>query len=776
MSGGTVKLTTGQIMELYELNKREQAQGHIYGGGIKPESTKAASDKKIAGKAIPAMQKVVSFTPVRVTYDDVAKITGLLTKEQIRIADGMQNFLSENCSEWGNEVTLELYLYKNFTEKNYFPIYSDSNYTNTSDPDSRRSFDAFKNWGRTKTTVKGANNPLIIHDIFDTFTRHVAEMAAYNAYMISISDAMKWFNYRSKSSVSYSGSVKQSIEKATGKNGRQYFVILMKDICGEVDRSLSAGFINKMTSRAKIAAVGFNLRVAVQQVTSYIRAAAVISPQSLTEALIHMPDIAEMQKYNPIAVLKSWGYFEIDTGRSLREIIVGDRKLSDKIREAAMWLPSKADDLTWATIWNAAKIEVQKINPDLKADSEEFIDAAKKLFSKTIDRTQVVDTVLHRSQMMRNKDSLIGLYTSFMGEANKWYNLLRSASVRAVNEKSPAAMKNLARVSSVFLIGSFATAAAAALLDAFRDDEDEEKDENGNVIGTRTFADKYLKALADNTVSNINPLNLLPFTKEIVSIKEGYSPSRMDLKGIASVMWSAEAWWKYFTGDSKKTAYELMSDAVKAVSTATGIPAGNLLREAEAVYNTIISEVPDDPTLPPSKRFDIAKEKYDINKRDFDGSLNAAVSTAYYNIAFAAQQAGDKATYEAVRRYMITSGRKPSAFDQAMQNREAELLIGNEKKNVPGDPRIQEAAQAEIDKDFYNRYQIIQKLVAEGHKKEAVEQAISEAVRSINQENAPTPEEFVEAYKTGNYDLWHPLYLRLRAAGWSQSDIIALTK
>ncbi|MDD3833545.1 MAG: hypothetical protein PHR18_06550 [Oscillospiraceae bacterium] len=176
----------------------------------------------------------------------------------------------------------------------------------------------------------------------------------------------------------------------------------------------------------------------------------------------------------------------------------------------------------------------------------------------------------------------------------------------------------------------------------------------------------------------------------------------------------------------------------------------------------------DDPEADPAKAFELAKEKYDIHKRDANGSVNAAVSSVFYDIAYAAKEKGDKATYDSVKRYLLNGGRKASAFENAMQNREIKILKEDE--------RITEAAQAEVEKKFNVRYQIIQALVREGHKKETVEKAISQQVNELHKVNAPAPEEFIEAYKTGNRSKWYPIYNRLKLAGWSHNDIIALIK
>ncbi len=113
--GGTVSLTTAQIMSLYELSKRDQARGHILGGGIRPSDT------------VKKMRIDKTFRPVTLTAQDLKEIVGTLTPEQRAVADGIADFFKVTA-EWGNEVSMKLYGYRKFTEQKLFPIVSDKNY------------------------------------------------------------------------------------------------------------------------------------------------------------------------------------------------------------------------------------------------------------------------------------------------------------------------------------------------------------------------------------------------------------------------------------------------------------------------------------------------------------------------------------------------------------------------------------------------------------------------------------------------------------------------
>ena len=64
-------------------------------------------------------------------------------------------------------------------------------------------------------------------------------------------------------------------------------------------------------------------------------------------------------------------------------------------------------------------MECMDRHPDLQPGTEKFYQEVGKRFSEIIDKTQVVDSVLHRTQIMRSENGLTKMATSFMGEPLK---------------------------------------------------------------------------------------------------------------------------------------------------------------------------------------------------------------------------------------------------------------------------------------------------------------------------------------------------------------------
>ena len=562
--GGTVSLTTAQIMSLYELSKRDQARGHILGGGIRPSDT------------VKKMRIDKTFRPVTLTAQDLKEIVGTLTPEQRAVADGIADFFKVTA-EWGNEVSMKLYGYRKFTEQNYFPIVSDKNYLTTMQGDLKRPDAVLKNLGMTKSTVAGANNPIMVEDIFDVFTRQADQMGSYNAFVVPLSDLSKVFNFKaSEPGGEVQGSIKESLERALGHDAVAYWNKLVEDING-VSKQTPPTIGDKLLSNMKAAAVGANLRVIIQQPTAYLRAAALIDPKYLAKGLATKSDIDEMNEYAPIAYWKDLGFFEMDTARGMKDILMGKKGLRDIAMKPAGW----ADTKTWGKLWNAVKAEIRDTT-DFKPGTVEFLEAAGERFSEIIDRTQVVDSVLHRSQMMRSKNFINKTVTSFMSEPTKAYNMLRSA-VRDVQKNGwKKGRRRLVRVTVAHTATSILTALLAALVDAIRDDDEEKK-----------WWEKYLSAVGENTLDNLSPLNMLPYLKDVASLLSGYNLTRQEMAGLTDVVNAGRAWMSYFQGDSKYSVAWLIKNSAASISKLTGIPVAAATRDLEALVGGSIRTLGD---------------------------------------------------------------------------------------------------------------------------------------------------------------------------------------
>ena len=642
--GKTVTMRVSQIMSLYELNKREQAVGHILGEGIRVATFKNGKQK-------------ISDVGQTLTPGELNMILRELTPRQKEVADNLQQFMEKQGGEWGNYVTVARFGEKQFGEENYFPINSDGRHLSV-DADEKpgaSALYALLNMSFTKQTQEKAKNRIVIYSIFDVFSNHMASMAQYNAFALPVVDALKWFNYQrvnidEDGTKTILGSVREQMDRAFGVpeenrpgSGRrgyaQNFVInIIKALNGTEAQGTAYDSWGLQTlhnyNRAQVA---YNFRVVVQQPLAITRAAQLLDYASIIKGMKLQPaaiqkNIQEMQQYSGIAAWKSLGFYDVNISRGLTSVIKHDDNWMDKVTDVGMWGAEKADTMTWAAIWSACKEEVtrkQKLTPK----SEGFYEAVTKLFEDVIYKTQVVDSVLTKNEFMRDKGFWARAVGSFMSEPTTTASMLVDAydkyhmDLQRGMNRQQAWKKNskmIVRTAYVYGIGAAILAAVQAVADAFRDDDDYQK-----------WYEKWLEAFGGNLVDELIPFNKLPLlsdfydvAKELLSIfgvdTYGNPPQSVFMQWYDSLIKGVEIIYGKITGDEEKyTWYGGAYKLLQAASGMTGLPMGAATREIVTAWNSIVGAMA--PSLK-VKTYDPG-EKNEIKYAYQDGYLTAEEAT-----------------------------------------------------------------------------------------------------------------------------------------------------
>ena len=567
--GGKITLNPAQIMSLYCLSKRDQAMGHILGGGIVASRVDAASKIKQAVGA-----KIESRgSSVMVTMEDIAKITASLTPEQRAMADQLQDYLNNECAEWGNETSMRLYGYRKFTEKNYFPIKSADTYLD-SNIEGRNAEERIRNFGFTKGTVVNANNPIMIDDIFRVTADHINKMSLYNAFAAPISDFMRVYNFKARDeNGQLVTTVKAGLEDAYGKKALNYINNFMADLNNQVQtRTEGFGrFVNKSLANYKKATIGFNARVALQQPTAIMRAFILMNPKYFVNGSVNVKkNLQDMKAHCQTARWKSWGFSQVDMARDIDQIMMNSEW--SKMDVLTMQIYGALDNLTWSYIWAAVRKETEAKHPDVQVDSEEFYRICNERAAEVFDKTQVVDSVFHRSQIMRNTDTMSKMLTSFMAEPSRTYNMMRTEFAMAKDlwnegEKGKAIAK-MNRACSVFMLNAAAVSLAAAAADALRGRTPDDDDKDDDSLFTN-----FLYNLWDN----VNPANMIPVAKDIWGAKEGWSIKNMALSGYESLVQAAQDFAKDPSAENARSLAE-------GFGLVTGLPIKNVMREMKVSF------------------------------------------------------------------------------------------------------------------------------------------------------------------------------------------------
>lgn len=609
-SGESVKMTTAQMMAFYCLSKREQAIGHLLGGGMRVEDIQNSGRK----------ENVKQPDPFLLTQEDITAINGALTKQQREVADKLQKYMTQQGSEWGNRVSMERFGYRAFTEENYFPIETMDSDRDAKDPGAKEN-DMFRllNMSATKSLVYKAKNALVVRDIFDVFSNHMTDMAKYDALALPILDAMKWYNYREKQKLEnghvLTTTVQRSIEKAYGMDANKYFTTFIKDLNGVNEGGRGEGFAKKMLSNYKVAAVAANLRVALLQPTAYVRAVGVMNPKYLAKGFAAKSGYKEAEAHSGIALWKQMGFYDTNIGRGVRDQIKNAGTWKDSTVEFLMKGAEWGDRLTWGHLWNACKAEVRDKQ---KLTGDALLRATAKRFREVVYSTQVVDSTMTRSQAMRGKSVYGSISTAFMSEPTLSYNLVLKAytdyttELRTTGDKKKAwnnAKGKVAWALATYLVSAAASGLVESAVDACRDDDE-----------YATWLEKYLNALIganyeegkfsgvrpfdNNLFSDVDILSKLPILKDFMSMISGYGNDRMDTEWISNLIDAYRIWdetIKLATGKLDKptsvtyngnmTLYGKIYKTLKAISQTTGLPISAASREVVTLWNTIAGAV-----------------------------------------------------------------------------------------------------------------------------------------------------------------------------------------
>lgn len=551
-NGQTIRLTVAQMMSLSCLANRQQAYDHIVGNGVVVSpvtfNAKILSDLK---------KKVNKALPVRLTDADIKNIVTALTPEQKQVANKLQELMATKMAEWGNEASINVIGIRLFEDPDYFPIRSDRGGL-TKDLDPNQFEQAIRNFGFTKAVQPGARNAIMIDDIFDVVTEHCNNMNLYNSYTEAMNDFMKVYNYREvREEGEYT--VEQALSHAFSQKAPTFIMQFMRDLNGNVSKRASGieDAYNSLLANSKKAAVFANLRVAAQQPTAITRAFAVIDPKYMKGIKIEKGAMDEMFEHCPIALWKSWGYYDINMGKSIEDIMMNNGRV---LEDAATELYGKLDNVTWTAIWQMVKAEMKDTHSEVQPGTDEYWELCNERMSEVVDLTQVVDSPMHRSHAMRDKGFLKKTATAFMAEPTLTFNMIRDGWISAKEAWQKGDKRKAAeiatRTSSVALLQAATVAGAAAVVDALRNKRpDKDDDEDG-------FLHLWWVNCVENFKSELRLWNKVYFVKDLASIFEGWDNANLALQGFQKFALG----YRQLTGDpyarSSAAWYENMADGI----------------------------------------------------------------------------------------------------------------------------------------------------------------------------------------------------------------------
>ncbi len=659
--GQRLVLTTGQIMNLYNLVGRgEQAVHHLTVGGVVQPAIKKNGKQAAIERGT---------ENIRLTMDDLTAITGTLSDAQRRVAEGFQKIASGDIAKWGNEASMTVYGYQKFTEGKYWPIKAAQEGTTQNSEKGADVAREIKNMGGAKALTPNASNALEMGDMYDVFAQNASDMIQYSTLLAPMEDINRLYNYRYRDAKgNLTGkNVKHVLTDVYGEAAQKYWRNLMRDVQNGMGSTGTdtTRFIEKMVGGVKGASVGFNLRVVIQQPTAYVRAAAILDPSTMAKGIVGGATEGngweKAKKYAPIASIKDTAGFDQSSRYSIAQNVYGgEGGVMDKLNDWSGWAAGKADAVTWGAIWNACEWTVVN-EGGYEKGSDAFFSRVAQVFTEVIDQSQVVDGIMQRTQIMRDANGLTKQATAFMGEPLKTLNMfMRSYDAWRFEQNIPkrsAAMKKMTRTIGAVLVTDVVNALVQSLVDAARDDDKDKGywarylEKLTGVTGDKE-KDTFLNVLlGSNLWDNADPLGRIPYAKDIKSLMQGFTVSRMDADAAGDFITAAEGFVKSLQGEGKKTPLYAAKQLLTAGSKIFSVSVANVGRDVWAIARSIAQSSGN------------IRVMYEMERAIWRLAPDAGNNTRYYKLLYMAMEQ-DKEAYQ----YIYEDMKKRGYSDKQLQD------------------------------------------------------------------------------------------------------------
>ena len=693
-SGMTVELTSGELMTLYATSRRKQGRQHLLGGGFR---LSGGIIREVRNGKVEELKSYLC----KLTEADLKKISNELEDNLKKFTETMQGYMSDEMAKDGNRVSMQLYDVALFNDKFYIPLDVDDSTRPTSIEKGKGNIKII-NKGMTQSLNEKAANGVYISNFSDVFAKHAQDMSSYAAFTLPLENLERVLN---------SSADGVRIKAIIGEDLSREIFDFLKDVNGGIKSD--SVLTSRLFSLSKAARVGLNLRVIIQQPTAIIRAMSEIDPKyffgTSTKGMsdtMKRKLLEEMHDYTSTWIVKSMGGVDLNTSKAISDQItdlgVRGNKLWETIpngiNKVSFYLAEKADQIAWMSLYAACKREARAQG----FTGEYLLKRAGERFDEIVNKTQVYDSVFSRAKILRSQNWLNKLASMFMAEPLTTANMMMDAARLSSHGNSAKA----ARITASVALSIVITNAFAAIIDALRDDDDDE-----------TYGEKYLEAIIRNLMNDFDPATYIPYARDVISLAQGYDIERADMSLVADFITKGTNLIKaYKNGGELADSWHKFAGSILDV---TGIPFSSLYRDAKAIVNTVFRGQ--------------GRKVGDSTKTNAAlGSLDAfAGEIPGYALFYSPHSKSDKLYYAMVNgddKYVKIT-KEEYADDEDKYN---QLLKKGLKEN---DFRIAEAAQAHLDGDTEKYLELISEVVKDGYDEKIVQGAILAAENKLNGED-----------------------------------------
>ena len=579
-----VKLSKGQMISLYMLSLRKQAEYHLFSNEAHDSGVVRISNENYAAKHEfrSALQKGEDFT---ITRETITKIENQLTDVDRQYIDLTRQFFDEIARNAKYETDMALFGVSNVGEENYIPIrVADDQIYKQLGNETMNFNDLFSVYSPSfnKDVKPNSKNKIVVENILDIVNRHASQMSAYYGLAVPVKSFNRIFNKKLADGTKLRteiAKVDSSFEKYVGK--------LLSDLQGNIkERSGVDKLVSKLRGWGARAALGLNLKVLASQFVSLPAAAGVgVKYRNLMKgfamAIARKTDFDKLTTYAPML----WERFNegstVDVGL-LKEAkgVLGKIDMWTDLTTAPI---GKIDEFVCGAVWNAC-IEQTKNNPSYENYSEEHYKAAAKLTEEAVIKTQANYTALYRPEILREQNSFLQLSTMFMSEPLQQFSLLTSAvdKIRvaklqlkqATDAQSIAEAKELLKTAKVEAAHAISTVVVDTIIltliaQAFRwlkGNGDDDEDKVQSII--QDFAENYI--------------GMLPFVKDVYSYLQGYDVTNFATSGLTNIGQALKEMYNVVDLLASGKAYDQaeingkLRKVLLGITQMTGVPLRNL--------------------------------------------------------------------------------------------------------------------------------------------------------------------------------------------------------
>lgn len=694
-SGITVELTSGELMTLYATSRRKQGRQHLLGGGFR---LSGGIMREVRNGKTEVLKKDSLY---KLTETDLEKFSNELEDNLKKFTETMQEYMSDEMAKDGNKVSMQLYDVALFNDKFYIPLDVDDSTRPTSIEKGKGNIKII-NKGMTQSLNEKAANGVYISNFSDVFAKHAQDMSSYATFTIPLENLERVLN---------SSADGVRIKAIIGENLSREIFDFLKDVNGGIK---SDGVLtSRLFSLSKAARVGLNLRVIIQQPTAIIRAMSEIDPKyffgTSTKGMsdtMKRKLLEEMHDYTSTWIVKSMGGIDLNTSKAISDQITDLGVRGNKLRETipniinkgSFYLAEKADQIAWMSLYAACKREARAQG----FTGEYLLKRAGERFDEIVNKTQVYDSVFSRAKILRSSNWLNKLASMFMAEPLTTANMMMDAARLSSHGNSAKA----ARITASVALSIVITNAFAAIVDALRDDDDDE-----------TYGEKYLEAIIRNLMNDFDPATYIPYARDVISLAQGYDIERADMSLIADFIAKGTNLIKaYKNGGDLADSWHKFAGSILDV---TGIPFSSLYRDVKAIVNTVFRG--QGRKVGDSTKTNVALGSLDAFAGEIPG----------YAVVYSPHSKSDKLYYAMVNgddKYVKIT-KEEYADDEDKFN---QLLKKGLKEN---DFRVAEAAQAHMDGDTEKYLELISEVVKDGYDEKIVQGAILSAENKLNGED-----------------------------------------